>query len=487
MGRARLASRAVLLAPLLVPSAFAQQSLLRWQGDPGDPLFGVSTIACGDVDGDGRIDVAATEYQSGDVRWYSGADAHRIRTATVPGQVFLHDVGDLDGDAIDDVAAVQWGTARIAFLSGADGSLIYDIVDRPDVGASVERMGDVDGDGVEDFAVTRPYADAGDPNNPGHVSIRSGATGDLICDVVGEHDDDAFGLGLAVLDDLDADGVRDLAIGAPGHSPGYVDVRSGATGARIRKLTFSVPGYDLFADRMAVTSDLDGDGRRDFALRELPHDVDVDPYRIAFVSSVTGVELAHADAPLGWTAFGHALRNAGDVDGDGVEDLLASIFYDRAELFSGATFEMLYSFEFGDPDAHLASLGAAGDLDGDGRGDVLRSSYGGSSANGTVDVFSGNDLFLDATPTVVGAGDFLARTLRPGVPGNPALVVLMEVNGSPLWFPLGPIVFFDATGTVDTSVVVPPGLAGFVLGFRGFARDARGKIATSSLERVEFR
>ncbi|HET6162894.1 MAG TPA: VCBS repeat-containing protein [Planctomycetota bacterium] len=488
MSSACLPTSVALLVLLLPPAAArAQETLLEWSGATGDFTLGSSLTGCGDVDGDRVRDVVAAEYAHGEVRWYSGADGRLIRFATVRGQLFVHAVGDVNRDGIEDVVAVQWGSGRLPVLSGADASELYALTGDPYLGADVLGLGDVDGDGAADFAVTRPYVDATDPNNPGHVSVHSGGDGSLLYDLAGVKPYDGFGYSVAPLGDRDGDGVVDFAVGVPTTTQGYVDLRSGATGAALGTLPFTNRSYTGFASHMVATTDRDGDGWRDLVVREIPIDADTDPYRLAILSSATGSELAHVDAPVGWTAFGHSLANGGDLDGDGVEDLLATIFYDRLEVYSGATNLLLYSFETGDRDVHLGGFGPAGDLDGDGRGDVVRASYDSRNPVGTITLSSGNDLFLDATPTVAFARDHVSRTLRTGVPGNLSLLVLTEVNGSSIWRPLGPLVPFDATGTVDSSFDTPAGLAGYVLGFRGFAINARGRVAASGLERIEFR
>jgi len=488
MSSARLPSFASLLfLVLLPPAARAQETLLEWSGAAGDIALGSSLTSCGDVDGDRVRDVVAAEYGHGEVRWYSGADGRLIRFATPRGQLFVHAVGDVNRDGIEDVVAVQWGSGRLPVLSGADASELYALTGNPYLGPDVLGLGDVDGDGAADYAVTRPYVDASDPNNPGHVSVHSGADGSLLYDLAGVNPYDGFGYSIAPLGDLDGDGVTDFAVGVPTTTQGYVDLRSGATGAALGTLPFTNRSYTGFASKMVAITDRDGDGWRDLVVREIPVNPDREPYRLAILSSATGNELAHIDAPVGWTSFGHALANGGDLDGDGVEEILTTIFYDRLEVWSGATNLLLYSFEIADRDVHVGAFGPAGDLDGDGRGDFVRSTIDTRNPVGTITLSLGNDLFLDATPTNAAAGDRVLRRLRTGVPGNLSLLVLTEVNGAPIWRPLGPLVPFDATGTVDSSFDTPAGLAGYVLGFRGFAINSRGRVGASGLERIEFR
>jgi len=96
----------------------------------------------------------------------------------------LANVGDIDGDGFDDVAAGAPGLdgpngsstpnyGRLTVYSGVDGGLIYEYMGSSDwenVGTSVCGMGDVNGDGRDDFAY-------GSDLNSGMVYVQSGATG----------------------------------------------------------------------------------------------------------------------------------------------------------------------------------------------------------------------------------------------------------------------------------------------------------------------
>ena len=95
---------------------------------------------------------------------------------------------------------------------------------------------------------------------PGRLVVEGDAAGDY------------FGWSIAPMGDVDGDGVPDLAIGAHqnldgGHSPdpGYVRLVSGATGATIDTLQGDGTSWydgpdDHFGQAVAALGDLDGDG-----------------------------------------------------------------------------------------------------------------------------------------------------------------------------------------------------------------------------------
>jgi hypothetical protein len=143
-------------------------------------FFGRFIGPAGDVDGDGTPDVWVSTEQGipnygSNVRpafiaIYSGATGAKIRKInTVTRQYAADAVGDLDGDGISDFAVggtIQFGVYIITYhdsvllLSGADGRELWR-GERPDHstnwGSVIKGSGDVNGDGIPDFAVGAYY------------------------------------------------------------------------------------------------------------------------------------------------------------------------------------------------------------------------------------------------------------------------------------------------------------------------------------------
>jgi hypothetical protein len=116
--------------------------LHHWEGN--DPLsaFGEVVAAVGDLDADGKGDIAVAGSRTndherakpGDVRIYSSATGKELRhwTGTQPGELFgrmVAGAADLDGDGIEDVAiGAPWHrrgkadkTGRMELRSGRSG------------------------------------------------------------------------------------------------------------------------------------------------------------------------------------------------------------------------------------------------------------------------------------------------------------------------------------------------------------------------------
>jgi hypothetical protein len=148
-------------------------------------------------------------------------------------------IGDVDGDGIGDCIAgaplanasgSQSGIVRL--MSGPNLATIREevgLVVSDEMGSSLCGMGDVDGDGVSDYAVGSRYDSAG--NYDGTVRVRSGSDGTVLWQFDGVAGTNV-NLGASVASgDWNADGVPDLLIGdndyfdsASGLYPGSLDV-----------------------------------------------------------------------------------------------------------------------------------------------------------------------------------------------------------------------------------------------------------------------
>lgn len=133
-------------------------------------------------------------------------------------------------------------------------------------GAALAVLGDVDGDGLADFAVGAPAAPLtlpdGSSQPAGRVRWHSGASGLVLRETAASAPYERFGAALCALGDLDGDGLPELAIGAPlaQQGRGRVEVRRGADGALLWSQLGAAPGEQLAA-ALAAVADSDGDGR----------------------------------------------------------------------------------------------------------------------------------------------------------------------------------------------------------------------------------
>ena len=184
--------------------------------------------------------------------------------------------GDHDGDGFEDLwigAPSNPGGAHVYLVSGRDGHTLLAIASTrqsDQFGWCIVATGDLDGDGRSDVAIGAPSA-AVAGSFRGAVTLASSATGATIREVAGDLPDHLFGQMLTALDDVDGDRVGELAIAAPGgrieSAPGTSEVTivSGATGKRLRLLA-AIEENELYGRMLATLDDLDGDGARDLAI-----------------------------------------------------------------------------------------------------------------------------------------------------------------------------------------------------------------------------
>ena len=351
--------------------------------------FGTAIANAGDVDGDGVDDLLVGEpfyFQSGSltyqgrvslvdgathavIRTHEGTQAQEMLGTAIAG------VGDMDGDGLADYAIGSWnyasnglsGNGDVVVHRGSDGGVLWSVegtVTNQYVGFSVAGVGDVDGDGKPDVLV-------GDYN--GVVNLY-GATGSVIYTLSGQASS-LFGYSLASCGDVDGDGLRDLLIGAPGYSSGSPTIPfcggayvfSAATGAQL----FVVEGdaqNDSLGRSVSGVGDVDGDGVPDLlagSYTSFGNGSLSGMVRVASGATGATIRTTYGDGVndrLGW-----ALVGLGDLDQDGVPDYAASTidgtttnYLGRVRAYSGSTGAVIYEW-LGEstPDFANGDLGSA--------------------------------------------------------------------------------------------------------------------------------
>jgi hypothetical protein len=244
--------------------------------------------------------------------------------------------GDLDGDGVPEIAAGapqdDFVTGSASVYSGATGATeleLNPIEIRGLFGGSLASIGDIDGDGVPDLIVGAPFTTRPEAYGVGSVLVFSGASGNLLYNFLGTEGGTYMGWSVAGLGDLDGDGIPEIAIGTPYASVGgnigvgNVAVRSGATGELIYLFEGQSVG-DFLGWSVAGIGDLDGDGVSDVLLGA-PNASPSGLTQAGIVevrSGATGELLYRIEGAERAGYFGKALASVGDIDGDGIDDFV---------------------------------------------------------------------------------------------------------------------------------------------------------------------
>jgi len=155
--------------------------------------------------------------------------------------------------------------------SGADGSMIWTAFGdsaRDHLGNSVSFIGDVNGDGVAD-AIAGALEDDNNATNCGSVRIFDGATGAVITTLNGSNANDHFGYSVSDLGDLSGDGIEEFMVGVygfdglSGKDSGMIVIYNGATMA-VHGSVEGTLGDDRLGTSMDAAGDMSGDGSPDF-------------------------------------------------------------------------------------------------------------------------------------------------------------------------------------------------------------------------------
>ncbi|MFN6090576.1 MAG: FG-GAP-like repeat-containing protein, partial [Cyclobacteriaceae bacterium] len=364
---------------------------------------GPHSVSIGDLDGDGKADLAVVNFESNTVSVFRNTGsagtisyAAKVDFATGSGPISVS-IGDLDGDGKADLALANYisNTVSVFRNTGSAGTISYaakvDFATGSGSRPFSVSIGDLDGDGKADLAV------ANFDSNTVSVFRNTGSVGTIS---YAAKVDFSTGTGPSSVSigDLDGDGKADLAVANSSSNTVSVFRNTGSVGtiSYAAKVDFAT-GSGPFS---VSIGDLDGDGKADLAVALEGSDT-VSVFRNTG-SAGTISYAAKVDFVTGSYPYSVSI---GDLDGDGKADLAVANYFSntvsviRNNLVSPQTitFPALSNKTFGDAPFTLSATASSG----------LAVSY--ASSNTSVATVSGSMV------TIVGAG---TTTITASQAGN---------------------------------------------------------------------
>ena len=253
----------------------------------------------------------------------------------------VRNIGDVDLDGIDDVAVTApcyaWDSGIVYLLQGRmsegdfslDASTLDPLVGQDygdNFGTSISRVGDIDGNGSPDLAIGAPVYDGHREAVVHIVSFRNRTMWDYVTSVAF---DDSFGAAVDFMD-MDGDGQDDVLIGVPGDDElgldtGKIVLLPGPLDYDNQSLLAGEAVLGEVGYAVAVLGDVDGDGLDDYAAGAPGQGVFPGKVFLVLGGHRDRMYIVDAEATVvgvGYDRFGASLEGVGDVDGDGVDDLL---------------------------------------------------------------------------------------------------------------------------------------------------------------------
>lgn len=426
--------------------------------------FGGAT-AVGDANGDGYEDivVVAPGYSNGSVSeggvyLYLGGPAGLTGTGTpfFEGNQFgaeigrgLAAAGDVNADGYDDVLVGSGTYDRVGFTDNGVAFLFLGSAtgysatpawsgfgdrDAAQFGEYLAGVGDIDADGYDDWVIgAHAYANPDTLEGAAFV-YRGSATATIPTTAAtlireGNQPSAVFGGSVNAAGDVNGDGYADVLVGAMGLNGGLglaFLYYGSATGLGASPWTETAPSgtNEGYASRVATAGDVDGDGFADILVSAA--DYQTQGRVLLYLGSQNGPVTPAAGELLHNTfsdLYGYACVTAGDVNGDGLSDVLVGDpYYSNPQIHEGSV--EIYLGQPPETPANPPAPGELASLTG-----FAASRYGGAVSNvgditndGYTDLVVGASEF-DASPTLLKAG---RAELRRGSANG--------VEHSPIWF-----------------------------------------------------
>ncbi|MBN1352358.1 FG-GAP repeat protein [candidate division KSB1 bacterium] len=301
--------------------------------------------------------------------------------------------GDVNGDGFDDFLLGTFHNKKYGYDAGAaylflgrpeNGWVMHDSVMSADAifygsewymgaGYAVANNGDLNGDGLDDLLIGAPAGNDAAPTFKGKVFVVFGRStadwgktftlktrADAAFD--GENNQDRAGVSVSIIGDINKDGYDDFIVGAPDHDYNSLD-RSGkaylvlgrsSNWSLDKKLvveasaTFVYPRGEAYVGfSVSRAGDVNNDGIPDFLIGAPDHNKAFLMYGRTEANWGKNFNLENADLIIEGEIYygeknGFCVREAGDVNGDGIDDMMISAVHNHTGAYEAGKVYIIF-------------------------------------------------------------------------------------------------------------------------------------------------